>query len=146
MVRAPAESWQLALVRHRHAGWIFSFGLAVRSGGEDPFPKGSWVRRSGRDYGDARLLWTTIAFWIYYYGKWPLLEEFFAGRNWFLSLGIFAAFRFFDVAKPWPVKQSQTLPGGWGITVDDFLAAIYVSAVAGLGWCVKALLLARQVP
>jgi len=70
-------------------------------------------------------------------GHWPKLEDFFGARSWFLSVGIFAVFRLFDVAKPWPVKQSQSLPGGWGITVDDFLAAIYVSIVTGVIWLAK---------
>lgn len=59
----------------------------------------------------------------------------FTPLNWFVSckegliysLGIFLVFRLFDVWKPWPVKQSQKLPGGWGVTVDDILAAIYVN-------------------
>jgi len=42
---------------------------------------------------------------------------------------IFGLFRLFDVWKPWPVRQSQILPGGWGVTVDDYLAAIYVNLV-----------------
>jgi phosphatidylglycerophosphatase A len=44
-----------------------------------------------------------------------------------MTFGVFAAFRFFDIVKPWPVRQSQSLPGGWGITVDDVLAAGYVN-------------------
>ena len=44
-------------------------------------------------------------------------------------LGVFGLFRVFDVAKPWPVRQSQSLPGGWGVTVDDVLAAGYVNLV-----------------
>ena len=45
-----------------------------------------------------------------------------------LGLGmVFLLFRLFDVVKPWPVNVSQKLPGGWGITVDDVLAAIYVN-------------------
>ena len=50
-------------------------------------------------------------------------------QNWLATLGVFAAFRFFDVLKPWPIRQSQSLPGGWGVTVDDALAAVYVNAV-----------------
>jgi phosphatidylglycerophosphatase A len=42
-------------------------------------------------------------------------------------IGLVIAFRFFDIAKPWPVRQSQCLPGGWGITIDDLLAALYVN-------------------
>jgi phosphatidylglycerophosphatase A len=50
-------------------------------------------------------------------------------QAWPLTVAIFALFRFFDIAKPWPVHQSQSLPGGWGVTVDDVLAALYVNAV-----------------
>jgi phosphatidylglycerophosphatase A len=60
-------------------------------------------------------------------GALPRPEHFFSGSAWFLTLGVFAAFRLFDIWKPWPVRQSQSLPGGWGVTVDDFLAAGYVS-------------------
>jgi len=46
-------------------------------------------------------------------------------------------FRLFDVIKPWPVKQSQGLPGGWGVTVDDFLAGIYVALLWLIAWFVS---------
>jgi phosphatidylglycerophosphatase A len=45
------------------------------------------------------------------------------------TAGIFLLFRLFDVLKPWPVAQSQSLYGGLGITIDDFLAAGYVNLV-----------------
>lgn len=48
-------------------------------------------------------------------------------RHWAWTLGVFLAFRLFDITKPWPVRQSQVLPGGWGITIDDLLAAVYVN-------------------
>jgi phosphatidylglycerophosphatase A len=38
---------------------------------------------------------------------------------------VFALFRFFDVAKPFPVNRSQQLRGGYGVVIDDFLAGIY---------------------
>ena len=48
----------------------------------------------------------------------------------FFTLGLaFGLFRLFDIWKPWPVRQSQSLPGGWGVTVDDLLAALYVNLV-----------------
>ena len=59
----------------------------------------------------------------------PKPEYFFARQNIFSTLGVFAAFRFFDVVKPWPVKQSQALSGGLGVTMDDVLAAVYVNAL-----------------
>jgi phosphatidylglycerophosphatase A len=60
-------------------------------------------------------------------GSLPSPAWFFSGRRCWMTLGLFAAFRLFDVWKPWPVRQSQQLPGGWGITVDDLLAAVYVN-------------------
>lgn len=56
------------------------------------------------------------------------------------TLGILALFRFFDIVKPWPVRQSQSLPGGWGVTVDDALAAIYVNFVVAAVVVLKPLL------
>lgn len=47
-----------------------------------------------------------------------------------IGLTVFVLFRLFDILKPWPVKQSQALPGGWGITADDVLAALYTAAAA----------------
>src|SRR6266705_710780 len=35
----------------------------------------------------------------------------------------FVLFRCLDVWKPSPIRQSQRLPGGWGVMVDDILAA-----------------------
>ena len=67
-------------------------------------------------------------------GALPAMEDFWRldgsiGLLW--TLAVFAAFRLFDVWKPWPVRQSQHLSGGWGVTVDDLLAAVYVN-LAGL--------------
>lgn len=74
--------------------------------------------------------WLAILF--FQKGFWPAPEYFFSGKNWLMTAGIFLLFRLFDVAKPWPVKQSQSLPGGWGVTLDDVLAAVYVNAIAFL--------------
>jgi phosphatidylglycerophosphatase A len=45
---------------------------------------------------------------------------------------LFALFRIFDIAKPWPVRQSQRLPGGFGVVVDDLLAGLYTAGVLWL--------------
>ena len=47
-------------------------------------------------------------------------------------------FRGFDIAKPPPIEQSQRLPGGWGVLVDDLLAGLAAAAV-----CWGLILLAR---
>ena len=39
----------------------------------------------------------------------------------------FVAFRIFDVAKIPPSRQSERLPGGWGITMDDIVAGIHAN-------------------
>jgi phosphatidylglycerophosphatase A len=62
-------------------------------------------------------------------GSLPGPEFFFSARNGLATLGVVLAFRFFDVLKPWPVRQSQALHSGLGITADDVLAAGYVNLV-----------------
>ena len=69
--------------------------------------------------------WLAAAWWPQH--QWPGIEFFLT--RWPSSIGVFALFRFFDILKPWPVRQSQNLPGGWGVTVDDALAAVYVNAM-----------------
>ena len=45
-------------------------------------------------------------------GAWPIIG--------------FALFRLFDIAKPWPIAWlDRRVPGGFGIMVDDLLAAAY---------------------
>jgi phosphatidylglycerophosphatase A len=63
-------------------------------------------------------------------GTWPTLETFFGANSWYLTAIIFVLFRIFDILKPWPVRQSQKLPGGWGVVMDDVLAAVYVCALS----------------
>jgi phosphatidylglycerophosphatase A len=51
----------------------------------------------------------------------------------------FVLFRIFDVVKPAPARQSQDLPGGLGIMIDDLIAGAYVILVLVLarvvfGW------------
>jgi phosphatidylglycerophosphatase A len=67
-------------------------------------------------------------------GRFPDAHDLVSGPNRWWILGVFVAFRVFDVAKPWPVHGSQKLPGGWGVTTDDFLAAIYVNLTALLAF------------
>jgi phosphatidylglycerophosphatase A len=55
--------------------------------------------------------------------------------NWkYLLLG-FILFRLFDIWKPFPARQAESLPGGWGIMADDWIAGIY--AAIGL-WLARA--------
>jgi phosphatidylglycerophosphatase A len=83
-----------------------------------------------------------ILFAVRHTGSFPQMSYFVSSRTWFFTLAIFGAFRLFDVWKPWPARQSQSLPGGWGITVDDAIAAVYVNLVVLLFYACKALWLA----
>lgn len=59
----------------------------------------------------------------------------FAPLNWkYLLLG-FILFRLFDIWKPFPARQAESLPGGWGIMADDWIAGLY--AAIGL-WIARA--------
>ena len=37
----------------------------------------------------------------------------------------FVLFRLFDIVKPFPARQFEQLPGGWGVMFDDVMAGIY---------------------
>jgi phosphatidylglycerophosphatase A len=47
--------------------------------------------------------------------------------NWKYLLAGFILFRLFDIWKPFPARQAESLPGGWGIMADDWVAGIYAA-------------------
>ncbi len=49
--------------------------------------------------------------------------------NWKSFLLGFILFRLFDIWKPFPARQLEGLPGGWGIMADDWMAGIYAAIV-----------------
>ena len=71
-----------------------------------------------------------VAFWLV---LWLVMPTGFAGQ-----LGAFVLFRFFDAAKPGPVRWADGLfkgfgwRGGWGILFDDFVAAFCTLLVIAL--------------
>jgi phosphatidylglycerophosphatase A len=47
--------------------------------------------------------------------------------------GAFLLFRVFDIIKPAPARQLESLPAGWGVLIDDLVAGVYAALVlAGL--------------
>ena len=62
----------------------------------------------------------------------PGVDHFFSPEQWPWTLVVFLLFRLFDIWKPYPINSSQRLPGGWGVTLDDLLAALYVNAVLSI--------------
>lgn len=54
--------------------------------------------------------------------------------GWTWLLVGFALHRVFDISKPWPCRQLEKLPGGWGIIADDVAAALYAAVILRLLW------------
>ena len=49
------------------------------------------------------------------------------------ALAAFLLFRALDVFKPWPARQFESLPGGWGIMTDDVMAGVYANLLLRAG-------------
>ncbi len=54
-----------------------------------------------------------------------LLILFKLNPQWPLLLAAFFFFRVFDIIKPFPIKKVENFPAGWGIMLDDLVAALY---------------------
>jgi phosphatidylglycerophosphatase A len=78
---------------------------------------GSTSRKLGvEDYGG--IVWDEmVSFW---------LVVAFVPFHWAWLLAGFILFRGFDILKPWPISLlDENFKGGWGIMLDDILAALY---------------------
>ena len=106
------------------------FGLAVLS--VILFFIGIWIcdvteRSIGvHDYGG--IVWDEIAAMMLVLACVP------QGLGWWLAA--FAAFRFFDAVKPPPIRWfDQKVRSGFGVMLDDFIAALFaIATVHFLGW------------
>ena len=63
-------------------------------------------------------------------GQWIALLG--SHANWRHALIALILFRLFDITKPFPVRQLEALPEGWGIVLDDVGAGLYALGVAFL--------------
>jgi phosphatidylglycerophosphatase A len=91
------------------AGVVASTDLARRLGRKDP---------GLVTFDEVVGMWATLAF----LPVTPLLAA--AG---------FFVFRAMDVLKPWPARQFEALPDGWGIMADDLMAGIYGNLLLRVG-------------
>ena len=111
--------------------WItIEFGLYVQLGVALALAlAGIWIcgesaRRIGvHDHGG--IVWDEIT------GMYiTLLVAPFSVAGWLLA---FALFRLMDIVKPWPIRDlDHRLGGGFGIMLDDLVAALYAAVVLGL--------------
>ena len=53
-------------------------------------------------------------------------------KTWPWMAAAFLVFRMLDIAKPWPARRSEALPGGLGIMADDLLVGIYGAVILNL--------------
>lgn len=56
-----------------------------------------------------------------------LITFLFIPFKWQYALAGFFLFRFFDIVKPYPIRRIEKLRGGWGIALDDIVAAAYAN-------------------
>ena len=61
-----------------------------------------------------------------------LLALFLLNPQWTLCAANFVLFRLFDIIKPFPIKRVETFPRGFGIMLDDIVAAIFAGILVNL--------------
>lgn len=61
-----------------------------------------------------------------------LITLFLIPFSWVHLLAGFFLFRIMDIIKPFPGRQAEDLPGGYGIITDDVLAGIYANVLLRL--------------
>jgi phosphatidylglycerophosphatase A len=59
------------------------------------------------------------------------------GLHWGYILGGFLLFRLFDIWKPYPIDDLQSLPAGIGICADDILAGVYAGICIAIAYAVQ---------
>ena len=79
---------------------------------------------SGADPDPKRAVWDEVA------GMW--LTCLFLPKTLPWLAAAFLLFRLLDVLKPWPIRQYERLPGGYGIMADDVAAGVLGTAVLNL--------------
>ena len=61
-----------------------------------------------------------------------LVANFLAPPGFAVLLSTFVLFRVFDIAKVFPIKSLERLPGGTGIVLDDVMAGVYALIIQRL--------------
>ncbi|SIO38908.1 phosphatidylglycerophosphatase A family protein [Halodesulfovibrio marinisediminis] len=65
-------------------------------------------------------------------GQWITILPFAALSFWWMVIAFFL-FRVFDIAKPYPIRDSEKwLERGWGVMIDDVLAGLYAMVCLGV--------------
>jgi phosphatidylglycerophosphatase A len=112
-----------AIVFYGSGWWLFAAAILV-------FVIGWFAAtRATRAGGDSDPGWVVIDEVV---GQWLTLFAFPVSLGGY-AIG-FLLFRLFDIWKPWPIRQvERRCGGGFGIMIDDVLAAVYAAAVIAIG-------------
>jgi phosphatidylglycerophosphatase A len=54
--------------------------------------------------------------------------------TWLYIIAAFFLFRFFDIAKPFPLRRLEEVPGGPGVMLDDMGAGMYTNVMLQIAW------------
>jgi phosphatidylglycerophosphatase A len=57
--------------------------------------------------------------------------------SWLLIVTGFLLFRLFDIWKPYPIDNLQSLPGGIGVCADDLLAGVYAGVCLSVVYAIS---------
>jgi phosphatidylglycerophosphatase A len=114
------------LLFFRHASWVESIAVTLLIGYLAVGFTGEAERLIGRnDPGEVNLDEFVVMPLVLLGWRYGILATF---PEWAVALAGFGLFRFYDVLKPLGISRLQSLPGGWGIMVDDFAAALAACA------------------
>jgi len=120
-----------ALIFFRRLGWEVTLVWTTLFSLVAVFFTGEAARRMGKtDPGEVILdefVVMPLVFLGWHAGYMGRLPE------WAVLLAGFGLFRFYDILKPLGIARLQRWPGGWGIVVDDFVAALAACATLHLG-------------
>jgi phosphatidylglycerophosphatase A len=101
--------------------WPWRIGVVVAVVGLGVWLCGESARRLGR-HDDQRIVFDEISGVL-------LTSLAVPERSLFWMALVFVFFRFFDIAKPWPIRDvDHSLKGGLGIMLDDLIAAAFAAA------------------
>ena len=98
------------------AGIILSIALGV--------PAATIAARESRRHDPGFVVIDEVA------GQWIALLG--SPADWRHALVALVLFRLFDITKPFPARQLERLPEGWGIVFDDVAAGLYAWGVAAV--------------
>jgi phosphatidylglycerophosphatase A len=104
-----------------HFGWIAHLIFTIAAFFAGIYICGESARRLGEhDHGG--IVWDEITGYS--------VTMLAAPAHWYWLVGGFVLFRFFDIVKPWPIREADhSLSGGVGIMLDDIIAGIFAGAI-----------------